>query len=121
MTQTPQSLSSRALEVSGEFTLPTIDQWRTRLIEHLMQNPELALDLHAVNSCDTASLQLLCSVRKSALRLNKSFLITALSDELSQTITALGLSLKEGSPLAEPPEPLSDASFQPNGGTDSAK
>jgi anti-anti-sigma factor len=78
----------------GDLHISDAEELRSCLLCELKAAPELILDLSGVDSCDTASFQLLCSLRKSAERDGREFHISALSAAMREAGAVLGLSLE---------------------------
>jgi anti-anti-sigma factor len=87
------------LKISGALDIGNADALREALSEGLRRYPEFKLDLSAIDSCDTACLQLLWSARQSALRQGNTWQVGAWSPAMEAAGAAIGLSLKR---LAEP-------------------
>jgi anti-anti-sigma factor len=83
------------VQVGGDLHISEAEDLRRALIDELTTLPALVLDLSQVNSCDTASFQLLCSLRKSAERCGKEFRISAPSPAMRETSAILGMSLED--------------------------
>ena len=82
-----------ALHLQGDLHISDVEELRTVLIGRLETASELVLDLSGVDRCDTASLQLLCSVKKSAERDRKQLCISSLSPVVREVCTMTGLPL----------------------------
>jgi anti-anti-sigma factor len=78
--------------LNGDLHIADAEALRSVLLSELAAAPELVLDASGVDSCDTASFQLLCSLRKSAERDGKVFRISALSAAMRDASAILGLS-----------------------------
>ena len=87
------------LSISGAAAIGDVDALQKALTESLKTEHGLKLDLSALDSCDTACMQLLISARHSAQQLGKRWLITARSSALEAAGAAVGLSIER---LAEP-------------------
>jgi anti-anti-sigma factor len=84
------------VQVRGDLHISEAEELRSALIGEMTAAPvALVLDLTGVDSCDTASFQLLCSLRKSAERDNKELRIAALSAAMREASAILGLSLED--------------------------
>ncbi|HUA57276.1 MAG TPA: STAS domain-containing protein [Verrucomicrobiae bacterium] len=51
-----------ALPIAGELTIQTVDQIHKLLVDSIRRTPNLRIDFSAVDTCDTAGLQLICSL-----------------------------------------------------------
>jgi anti-anti-sigma factor len=87
--------SEYVLSIADALDTGTTDALRRDLAEALDREARLAVDLSGVRSCDLAGLQLLHAAHKSAIRLNKPFRISALSEAAAKTAAALGINLQE--------------------------
>jgi anti-anti-sigma factor len=85
---------SGVVRVTGDLHISEAEQLRSVLLRELAA-PTLVLELYGVQSCDTASLQLLCALHKSAQRDGKQFRITSASPAVSEAAALLGLSLED--------------------------
>jgi len=88
------------LKISGAIDIGGADELCAALAAYAMREPPLTLDLSGVDGCDTAALQLFCSLRKTALDANKALRIGALSTAIVEASAAVGLSLEEFAPDA---------------------
>jgi anti-anti-sigma regulatory factor len=79
------------LRVSGRLDIYAADSARAILLEHLGRSVPLHLDLTAVDSCDTAGAQLLCSFQKGAAQSGQP-LGVELSPAIRDCCASLGLS-----------------------------
>lgn len=84
-----------AVQVRGDLQISEANELRSALLGELAAAPVLVLELSGVDSCDTASLQLLCSLQKSAEKDGKEFCITAPSAAMLEASAVLGLSLED--------------------------
>jgi len=66
---------------------------RDVLLDAFSRQPQVTLDLSAVESCDTAALQVLLAAQKSAESMGKPFRIAPLSRAVLETAEALGFSI----------------------------
>jgi anti-anti-sigma regulatory factor len=67
-----------SVRLQGALHISDAEELRAALLGEVTSAATLTLDLSGVESCDTASFQLLCSVQKSARDRNKEFHISAL-------------------------------------------
>lgn len=86
--------------LEGALTIYTVETLRTQMIERLSKPGGLNLDLSAVDSCDCAGLQLLCSARKHPLAPGASFQVDNFSPAIVTAAEGIGLDL---SPLKTTP------------------
>lgn len=83
------------MRVQGDLHINEVEELRSALIRALAAaTPALVLELSGVDNCDTASLQLLCSLQKSAEKSGKELRITAPSAAIREASATLGLSLE---------------------------
>ena len=64
------------VSVIGDFTLPNVQKWRTAIEAALKQSPTVLVSLGLAQDIDLSGIQLLYSVRKTALSGNKEFHLT---------------------------------------------
>jgi anti-anti-sigma factor len=83
------------VQVRGDLHINEAEEFRGALILELTAAPALVLELSGVDNCDTASLQLLCSLQKSAERGGKEFRISTPSAAMREASAILGLSLED--------------------------
>jgi anti-anti-sigma factor len=83
------------IRARGDLHISEAEELRSALLAELGASPTLVLDLSEVDSCDTASFQLLCSLQKSAERDGKKLRISATSAAIRDGGVILGLSLEE--------------------------
>jgi phospholipid transport system transporter-binding protein len=84
-----------AVQVTGELHIGDAEQLRSALARELMAATALVVDLSGVDSCDAASMQLFCSLRKSAERDGKQLQILEPSTAMCETSAIIGLSLED--------------------------
>ncbi len=89
-----------SLRISGELNIASAKSLGEVLLEQLSTSRELALDLSAVESCDTAALQVLLAARQRATLTGKPFSIFPNSPVVTETAHALGFCLA-GEPRIE--------------------
>jgi anti-anti-sigma factor len=83
------------VQVRGELHISEAQELRSALIGELAAVSRLVLDLSEVDSCDTASLQLLCSLQKSAQCDGKELRLLAPSAAIHNATSVLGLSIED--------------------------
>lgn len=83
------------LRARGDLHISEAEELKAALLRELAASPAVVLDLSDVNSCDAASFQLLCSLRKSAERDGKQYRIAARSAAVREECAILGISLEE--------------------------
>lgn len=69
--QFQQSAGSRVLTFSGKLTGGHVGEMRTALVQALINFDHVEMDFSAVTEVDLFCLQLLCSLHRTSLRLNK--------------------------------------------------
>ncbi|MBI5380624.1 MAG: STAS domain-containing protein [Opitutae bacterium] len=65
--------------IEGALTAATVEHWREWLAPRLQQGGDVQLDLSAVEACDFAGLQFLCSARIRALSIGRRLTLLHLS------------------------------------------
>lgn len=78
------------LRIQGTLSIGETAELREALCHALAETPSLVVDLSAVDGCDTAGLQLLCSARKTADSARRVRLV-GLSGAIAEMAAALGL------------------------------
>lgn len=84
---------SGTLKICGELRIAEADQLRDALFAYLTQTQTLQIDLSAVESCDTAALQLFLSLRLSAEKSGKSLQLVTTSSRFKEDVMALGVTV----------------------------
>jgi anti-anti-sigma factor len=84
------------LKLRGTLDISVAEELHRALRDFLSGPPNLILDLSAVDGCDTAVLQLLCSARYTAERSAKHLEFAGRSAAVLETSLALGLSIAGG-------------------------
>jgi anti-anti-sigma factor len=90
--------SQGAVCVQGGLHISETEELRSALACELSAAQVMTLDLSGVESCDAASLQLLCSLKKSAMQVGEELHICALSAEIRESVAVPGLSLEPSLP-----------------------
>lgn len=94
MTEMQSNCEAGAWRLEGPLTIYTVEAIRAQMVERLPQPDGLTLDLGAVDSCDCAGLQLLCSAHKSAIGSGSRFQISQFSPAIVKAAEGIGLSLE---------------------------
>jgi anti-anti-sigma factor len=81
------------VRAKGDLHISDAEELKSSLLGALAAAPALVLDLSEVNSCDTASFQLLSALRKSAQRDGKEIKIVGASASVCEASALLGFSL----------------------------
>ncbi len=84
-----------ALRLEGEWTIANAEELHQFFQTHVTRSPKVVLDLHGVQACDTAALQLICSLSKTAALGGRPFRIDRPSPAVESAASALGLSIGE--------------------------
>lgn len=84
--------------MQGGLHISETEELRSALACELSAAQVMTLDLSGVESCDAASLQLLCSLKKSAMQVGEELHICALSAEIRESVAVPGLSLEPSLP-----------------------
>ena len=95
------------LKINGEQTIQTSDALQQALAEYLERGLPVVLDLSDVHTCDTALLQLIYAMRRSAVQRERAFHVTGLSPAVTATAAALGLCIEDWMTAGRPPQPSS--------------
>jgi len=82
--------SRTTLPVAGELTIQTVDEIHKLLTDSIRRTPNLLVDFSAVDACDTAGLQLICSLGAQA-----GAQIAALSPAIESAASDIGLPLSK--------------------------
>jgi anti-anti-sigma regulatory factor len=92
-----QSGSSGVLTFSGELTIEHVGEMRTAFIQALTDVDRVEIDFSGVTEVDLFCLQLLCSVHRTSLRLNKRVnFIGSRPAKFRETIETAGFSRVTG-------------------------
>jgi anti-anti-sigma regulatory factor len=83
------------MTLAGKWNIENAEELQGRLTGSLDPNEDIVLDLAGVASCDTAALQLLWSLRRTALERGLGFRVAAMSPAIVEIAGALGLPLRE--------------------------
>lgn len=85
--------AKREFQVDAELHISGLAELRSALLRELRACPELVLHMENVERCDVASLQLLCSLQKSAEQDGKTVVFSAIPESMRSQMTSLGLIL----------------------------
>jgi anti-anti-sigma factor len=83
------------VRVQGSLHISEAEEFRSALLGELAATPALVLEISGVTDCDAPSLQLLCSLQKSAEKAGTQLRISAPSAAMREVSATLGLSLEE--------------------------
>jgi anti-anti-sigma factor len=83
------------LKLGGNLLINDVQELHKALVTALAAPGDLTLDMSEVTSCDTASLQLLCSARRSVIQEKKQLRLKAISGAVTEAVAALGLTFEE--------------------------
>lgn len=89
-----QHNSCTRLKITGDLTIAAAAAQHAALAGFLAQELDVALDLSVVHACDTAGLQLIYSLEKSVRQRKGQLQILAVSLEVQELATELGLQLQ---------------------------
>lgn len=92
-----QKQENGAGRVSGELHISEVDELRAALLAWLDDPLATALQLDGVRQCDTASLQLLCSLKESIRTTQKQCRISPLPPAILEISGILGFSISNQS------------------------
>lgn len=90
-----QGKTSEPFVIHDELTVYEAGALRLRLLEFLQREGELRIDLSQVGVCDTAGVQLLCSLHKSASAAGRKLRFERPSALLLETLDTLGLGISQ--------------------------
>jgi anti-sigma B factor antagonist len=79
------------LRLTGDLDIYNVESAREALLDQVADKPGLDLDLAAVETCDTAGIQLLLAAQRSAIAAGKTFSIQAPAPALEKCGQLLGL------------------------------
>jgi anti-anti-sigma factor len=82
------------LRCEGYLDIRSVEELRSLLSECFGRNPQLMLDLSAVEGCDTAGVQLLYSACKQASQCGQELELHAVSAAIQNTALMLGIPLE---------------------------
>jgi ABC-type transporter Mla MlaB component len=83
----------REFQVDAELHISGLAELRAALLRELRACPELELHMEQVVRCDVASLQLLCSLQKSAEQAGKMVVFSGVPEGIGAQMAGLGLRL----------------------------
>lgn len=89
---TPLSASDRWC-IEGALTIGTIADWHSRFAGRAVTATELELDLSGVTAADIFGLQLIYSMRRSAIDAGRTFKVTAIPPAIQAAATSSGIAL----------------------------
>lgn len=89
----------RPITLAGEWSIANAAELHQLLVESLDASGApgggIVLDLAGVQACDTAALQLVCSLRRAAAERGLHWRVAALSPAIAETAAAIGLPIQE--------------------------
>jgi len=85
----------RSEKLSGAWNIAHAEELRAQFAAMVEMGGEIVLDLSAVESCDAAALQLLCSLRRTAAERGLRLRLVDSSPAIVETAQALGLAFTE--------------------------
>jgi len=92
------------LRLHGDLHISNVEELHSALLRERAAGPALVLDLSDVQSCDAASLQLLCSLQKSAQADGVELRISASSPAIQDAAAILGLTMDDLTQIAISPQ-----------------
>lgn len=92
---TSEIAEENPLTFGGEWSIGNAEELRKLLTGFLEPGPDVILDLSAVQACDTAAMQLICSLHRTGIDRGQHIRIAALSPAIVETAAALGLPIPE--------------------------
>jgi anti-sigma B factor antagonist len=84
-------LNKELLAPDGQLTIYRVDELKRNLLNLLNNNDFLELDIDNINECDTAGLQLLCSLKKTFAERKKKLIITGESKSIEGAMVRTGI------------------------------
>ena len=81
------------VKIDGELSIRNADELHKIFAGTLDPGLDVVVDFAEVQTCDTAALQLICSLHKTAVQRGQRFQIAALSPAIEATAAALGLAI----------------------------
>ena len=86
---------SKTCKFGGDWTIRRAEELRQRLAADIRPGPEIELDFGEIVECDTAGLELICSLRKTAAGQGGGFRVAAISPAVESAAAALGLRIEK--------------------------
>jgi anti-anti-sigma factor len=83
--------NTHILRLAGDLDLYSVAEARQALLDFMADQPAIELDLHGLETCDTAGLQLLLAAHRHAGAAGKAFSIQMPAPAIGQCADALGL------------------------------
>ena len=84
------------LKLSGELTVPHVDQTKSVLLEALGRLDYLEVDLSLMTEVDISGLQLLCTAHRAAVTQGKRMVVQGASERIDTTAKNAGFPGREG-------------------------
>ncbi|HUA61816.1 MAG TPA: STAS domain-containing protein [Verrucomicrobiae bacterium] len=103
------------LQIDGELTIARAEELHRSITGEIARGMEVRVDLAGVQKCDTAGLQLICSIHKTADRTGQAIAIVALSPAIEETAAVIGLPVRDL--LASREEDTTDSAAPFQGGS----
>jgi len=94
ITQADRPQANR-VRITGEITVQNATEVHHRFAGAVERAGDLLVDLSQVESCDTAGLQLICSLRKAAIASGCHLRLESLSSAIRDAAGGIGLPLAE--------------------------
>ncbi|MFH2066457.1 MAG: STAS domain-containing protein [Pseudomonadota bacterium] len=85
------------LTVEKKFTIYEVSEIREKILSMLNSGQPVRMDLSRVTECDTAGVQLLCSILRPAAEENAKITIRTLSKAITDAAGKIGIELSAGS------------------------
>jgi len=83
------------LRLEGEWSIANAEDLHQLFETHVSRHANVVLDLTGVRACDTAAVQLICSLWKTSAQGGRWFRIAASSPAVQATASALGVPIGE--------------------------
>lgn len=88
--------------IEGELTVFRVGELKQPLLRALLDAVELEIDLSGVTEIDTAGVQLLIALKRSAAATDRVLRLQGHAPPVVEALTLLGLAAYFGDPLLEP-------------------
>lgn len=89
------------VKVRGDLSIGNAEDLLQLFREALSRHPQLVMDFAEVETCDTAVLQLICSLRKTLLQSGQRFRLAAIAPAIEHAAAAIGLPIQAWTSVAE--------------------
>lgn len=94
--QIKKSGETTDVTIKGDLIVQNAAELRNKLLELLQQFQHLRLNIHSVDRIDLAGLQLFCSARQTALKMNKLLEVEEIPPKITETVKSSGYAFRIG-------------------------